>query len=950
MKKPRTLLIIALTLFSFITLTTSCAHSPADFVNPMVGTDEHGHTFPGAIVPFGQIQPGPDTRQSGWDGCSGYHYSDDTIYGFSHTHLNGTGCEDYGDIMLMPYPTDEGFDCGEFLQKGYADHFDHKNEVAEPGYYKVLLDGTKTTVELTTTERVAMHRYTFGKNCEKVIVIDLNHRDKLVEGYIRYDGKTITGYRNSKAWNPDQSVYFAMKCDNITGVDFLADSTLAVIYIGSDSPVVEAQVAISSVDEEGAMKNLKTAEGMTFDQVKNQAREQWNQELSKIEINGGSKEQKRTFYTALYHCMTSPYLYSDADGRYRGMDKEIHQTDGKHQMYTVFSLWDTYRALHPLLNMIDKKRSEDFIYSMLRQYEQGGELTMWELWGHETRCMIGYHACPVILDAAINGIIDDWSIEEKTKLLEGMIATANMDALGRREYARDGFLSSELDNESVSKTLEYAYDDWCIAQYAKWVDGQRTTVDGQQSMEMDLDGIYDEYMLRSQSWKNIMDENGFMHARRNGGWLTPFDPTEVNNNYTEGNCWQYSSYVPHDLLGWAEMIGGTDKAIEFLDSLFLGSSNMTGREQVDITGVIGQYAHGNEPSHHAAYLYTYFGQPEKTRELVHKICNELYTSAPDGDCGNEDCGQMGAWYVLSSIGMYPVCPGSGDFVTTEPIFGQITMHIDGQEPLVIDRKKWPQGKYWNKGQFYDEPVKFDHRAITQVPLFNDWQMSFAGTQKMTIANRKGDKIYYTIDGTPPDSNATLYNGPIEVNNDCTIKAVAYNPQSGYSKMVEHQMIKFEEDKTISYLIEPAPQYSEGGAKALINRLHGTSNYRIGGWQGWQTDMEVVIDLLDNKTIRSIDCGFLRDMKSWIFLPKGMVVEISNDGKTYTPYGNIENTKPALKEEEEIPTVEHLTIHGNARGRYIKVRCINYGPLPQWHVSPGEPAWLFVDEVSVDCAH
>lgn len=941
MKKRNTMIHSLFAAAAAAILLASCSTELADYVNPMVGTDAHGHTFPGAIVPFGQIQPGPDTRQNGWDGCSGYHYSDDTIYGFSHTHLNGTGCEDYGDIMLMPYPTDEGFDIGVFGQKGYADHFDHKNERAEAGYYKVLLDGTGTTVELTTTERVAFHRYTFGRNSEKVVVIDLNHRDKLVEGYIRYDGKTITGYRNSKAWNPDQSVYFAMKCDNIQQIDYLADSTLAVVYIGGDSPVVEAQVAISSVDEEGAKKNLSTAEGLTFDQVRQQARQLWNQELGKIEVNGGSKEQKRTFYTALYHCMTSPYIYSDVDGRYRGMDKAVHQTDGRHQMYSVFSLWDTYRALHPLLNMIDKKRSEDFIYSMLRQYEQGGELTMWELWGHETRCMIGYHACPVILDAAKNGIIDSWNQEEKARLLEGMLATANMDALGRREYARDGFLSSELDNESISKTLEYAYDDWCIAQYAKWLQGQQTTTD------MDLDAVYDEYMLRAQSWKNVMDNNGFMHARRNGGWLTPFDPTEVNNNYTEANCWQYSTYVPHDVLGWAEMIGGREKAVEFLDSLFLGSSEMTGRNQVDITGVIGQYAHGNEPSHHAAYLYSYLGHPEKTKELVHKICNELYTSQPDGDCGNEDCGQMGAWYVLSAMGMYPVCPGSGDYVTTEPIFGQVTLHLDGREPLVIDRNKWPQGKFWNNGEFYDDPVEFDHRDITLVPLFDDWQLSFAGTKQLSIANRNGDKIYYTLDGKTPDTNSTLLDGTIEVNSDLTIKAIAYNAKSGYSKMVEHQMIKFEEDKTISYLIEPAPQYSEGGANALVNRLHGTSNYRIGGWQGWQTDMEVVIDLLETRTVNSIDCGFLRDMKSWIFLPQGMSVEISNDGKDYTLFGECRNTKPALKEEEEIPAVEHLAVTGSKSGRYLKVKCQNYGPLPQWHVSPGEKAWLFVDEIEIN---
>ena len=914
-------------------LATSCSKKPAEYVNPLMGTDAHGHTFPGAIVPFGQIQPGPDTRLQGWDGCSVYHYSDDTIYGFSHTHLNGTGVEDYGDVMVMPVKRGTATD---FAKKSYRSAFSHSHETAQPGYYKVLLEGPQVTAELTTTRRVAWHRYTFADGEKNGIVIDLDHRDKLLAGNIRQDGDLIVGYRESKSWNPDQKVFFAIRCPEMESIEYNNDSCIqATIVLKEGTLTAELQVAISSVDEEGAIKNLNSDgpwEGRSFDQVKAAATEQWNNELGKIEINGGSTEQKKTFYTALYHCMVSPYLYSDADGRYRGMDGEIHTTAGSHEMYTVFSLWDTYRALHPLLNMIDKSRSEDFIYSMLNQYKEGGELTMWELWGHETRCMIGYHACPVILDAFNNGILDKWSRDDKEKLLEGMLATANMDALGRVEYGRDGYLSSEIDNESVSKTLEYAYDDWCIAQYAKALGGH--------------EDIYDEYMRRAQSWKNLMDEEGYMHARRNGGFLTPFDPTEVNNNFTEGNSWQYSSYVPQDVAGWAELMGGDEKAVEFLDGLFLGSSEMSGREQVDITGLIGQYAHGNEPSHHAAYLYTYFGNAGKTKELVHQILNNFYSSAPDGDCGNEDCGQMGAWYVMSSIGMYPVCPGSGEFVTVEPIFGKIVLHVEGAEPLVIDRSKWQGGKFWKDGQFNDQPTAFDGRRITLVPYFDDWNPSFSGTKEVAIKSRNNDKIYYTTDGSTPDTNATLYTKPITVDGDMAISAVAYNAETGYSKVEHHKMTRFVADRTLSYSLSPAQQYSEGGPDALIDRMHGTSNYRIGGWQGWDGDMEVVIDLKSTKKVSQVDVGFLCDMKSWIFLPREMTVATSTDGKSYKVAGTVKNTKPALKEEEEHPSVDHLILKCSANARYVKVSCKNYGPMPDWHVSPGAQAWLFVDEVEV----
>ena len=936
---------------SLLLMLGGCSKGVTEYVNPFVGTGGHGHTTPAAIIPFGQIQVGPDTRLSGWDGCSGYHYSDDTVYGFSHTHLSGTGCEDLGDVMLMPVRL-QGDESMNYAEKWYRSAFKHENEIAHPGYYSVKLDRDGTKVELTVNERCAYHKYTFKGEGERGFVLDLNHRDKLVAGEIEMgemNGKeVITGYRTSKAWNPNQTTYFAIMCDiPFEMMTYSADSTAVWVSFGDKVKVVNVYVGISGVDVEGAKAHVDSYGGNEFEVTNSHANTLWEDALNKIEVAGGTEEQMKVFYTALYHCMTAPYVWSDEDGRYRGMDGNIHQAPENRKVYTVFSWWDTYRTLHPLLTMIDKKRTDDFIYTMLRQYEQGGELTMWELHSHETRCMIGYHSVPVILEALNGGCLDSWSDDETLALLDAMMATANKDMLGRPAYAQKGYLSSEDDNESVSKTLEYAYDDWCIAQYALQMKSQTKT-----AKTLKMDSIYREYMGRAQSWKSLMDEDGFMHARRNGGFLTPFDPTEVNNNFTEANSWQYSSYVPHDVSGWIDMLGGKAHAERFLDGLFEGSSDMSGREQADITGLIGQYAHGNEPSHHAAYLYAYLGKPEKTNALVNKILTELYTSKPDGLCGNEDCGQMSAWYVMSAMGLYPVCPGYGEMVTVSPLFDEVVVHVDGGEPLTINKSEWPVGKFWTKGAFKDEPRQFGNGSqlpigVTPVPYFNDWRQSVSGEAKLTLKVRCNDaKIYYTLDGKTPDTNAMRYVDTIRVDNDKTIKAVAYSPQTGYSKVVEHVITMFKADRKLTFITKPADQYCEGGETTLIDRMEATNNYKIGGWQGWNTDMEVVIDMLRVRTIKGVKVGSLSDMRSWIFLPREVIVEVSKDGESYTPYGKLKNERLAVLDDENHTWVERFDVKGMASARYVKVKVINYGPLPSWHVSPGHQAWLFVDEVEV----
>ncbi len=1017
------------------TLLLSGCNRLTSYVNPLVGTDGHGHTYPGAILPHGMVQVSPDTRLDGWDGCSGYHYSDDTIYGFSHTHLSGTGCSDYGDLLIMPFTLEQwGYQTPDTLCRyDYCSPFSHKNEKAEPGYYRVLLDRNRVMAELSVFGRIAVHRYTYPYSGEKGVVIDLQHRDVVVNSSM--EQKTVTldngdkldvlvGCRQSAAWTPDQHFYFAIaanckiehiqyylegkRADDLQQLD--GKDCKALVYFAADKREVELYVGISEVDEEGAIKNLAASLPINLKQAKKAAQQAWEAALGQIEVTGGTKEDRQNFYTALYHCMTSPYLYSDVDGRYRMMnpksgvkgaedndgeqaEQQIGQLDDGEARYTVFSVWDTYRALHPLLNIIDPDRSRDFVNTFLDHYRQNGELTMWELSGWETHCMIGYHSASVILDAYRTGVLDGMSEEELNELLEAMTSTANLPILGRQDYARDGYLSSEYENESVSKTLEYAYDDWCIAQMAALL-GE---VAQEQHPELCLNywyWTYDEYIRRSQSWKNILDDSHFMHARRNGGFVTPFNPTEVNNHFTEANSWQYSTYVPHDIEGLAQLHGGDAAFERFLDSLFNGGSATAGRQQADITGMIGQYAHGNEPSHHAAYLYAYIGKQYKSAALIRKICTELYHSKVNGDgtdeehstlCGNEDCGQMSAWYVMSALGFYPVCPGSGEYVIGSPLFSSATIHLKNGKDIVIKANGQSHDACYVKslrlnGEPYDKSfITFEQlkdgceltftmsstpdeqwasaeyarphssiaekERITPAPRFGDWQQRFVGSKQVTLSG--ADSIYYTTDGSTPTCSSMRYTGPITVDNDITIKAIGYNAATGYSSVVTQRLTKLIQDRTLSYIIPPDPQYYENGETGLIDRLHGTENFRIGGWQGWQGDCEVVIDMLEDKAISHVGANCLESMRAWIFFPRRVEVTVSNDGSNYRPFGQVDNTIPATLDRQESNTVKEFEVRGEPTvARYVRVKVVNYGKLPDWHVSAGEQAWLFLDEITV----
>ena len=921
---------ILLTLF-FIS-SISFAQDFAKHVNPFIGTGGHGHTFPGATVPYGMVQLSPDTRIDGsWDGCSGYHYSDNLIYGFSHTHLNGTGVSDYGDIMLMPTIGEPSFD-----NKVYSSPFSHTNEKASAGFYAVKLDKHNIDVRLSTSTRVGFHVYTFNTSGQANIILDLNHRDKLLEGEVRIiDTKTIEILRRSEAWATNQYVYARIefnvplkvnlkrgknKPENLLTGEEVAISFSKQVKKGEK---ILIKVTLSPTSYEGAKLNSSEIKHWNFEKVKKDAEALWNKELSKIEVTSNDKDKLAIFYTALYHTMMQPNIAQDIDGKYRGRDNKIHTAEG-FDYYTVFSLWDTFRAAHPLYTLIDKKRTSDYINTFLKQYEQGGRLPVWELASNETDCMIGYHSVSVIADAMVKGI-KGFDYE---KAYEASKASAMRDVLGLKAYKENGFISMDDDHESVSKTVEYAYDDWCIAQMAHLLNKNED---------------YNSFMKRSQSWKNLFDwETGFIRPKKNGGWEKPFDPREVNNNFTEGNAWQYTFFVPQDILGMIQAYGGNEKFEAKLDEMFNAESKTTGREQVDVTGLIGQYAHGNEPSHHMAYLYNYIGKPEKTNEKVKYILDNFYTNTPDGLIGNEDCGQMSAWYVLSSMGIYAVTPGQLGNSKTTPYFENVKVNFENKEQLSIS-KKGMNG--------YSKEVRAttkinDFEKIIQVPVIQAESKSFKDKMKIEILSQNpNDEIYYIFNSPSVGKPAWMkYSSPIEISQSEKISAYVKHSNEN-STSVSAQFFKKPNNFAIDIKSEYNPQYHAGGKDALLDGINGNENWRKGEWQGYQgQDFECVIDMKTSREISSINSNYLQDTRAWIVMPTKVAYYISEDNINFTKVGSVENT---LDPKEYEVKVKPFALQFNPKNaRYVKVIATNFGKLPEWHQGAGFDAYIFIDEITV----
>ena len=954
-------------LLLFIILLPNLIYSQTNFsqfVNPFIGTGGHGHTYPGATLPFGMVQLSPDTRIDGsWDGCSGYHFSDSLLYGFSHTHLSGTGVSDYGDILFVP-TTSKPILNG----KQYSIGFSHKNEKASAGFYSVALnDGIN--VELTTTTRVGFHKYTFPNKKDNWIILDLSHRDKTIETKLKIISKTkIEGMRRSDAWAKDQHIYFVAEFSKPFTEDFDFENNNPLIlkrhafkFNSSDKSIL-IKVGISTVSIEGARKNLNAElPHWDFDKVKSEANNIWNNELGKIQITSNDKDKLTIFYTALYHTMIQPNVNMDVDSSYRGMDNKIHKADG-FTYYTVFSLWDTFRATHPLYTIIDRKRTLDFIKTFLAHYDQGGRLPVWELCSNETDCMIGYHSVSVITDAYVKGIRNF----DTQKALEAMKKSATWNHFGLPQYISNGFLSIEDEHESISKTLEYSYDDWCIAEFAKLLN-DRT--------------IFNEYINRSLSYKNIFDsKTGFMRPRINGGWISPFDPKEVNNNFTEANSWQYSFFVPHDISGLISLQGGKENFEKKLDELFTTSTQTTGREQADITGLIGQYAHGNEPSHHMAYLYNYIGKPNKTQFRVNQILNQFYKNSPDGLIGNEDCGQMSAWYILSSLGMYQVCPGNQEFTLSSPIFDKAIINLENGNKIEInsiresenaiyiskingrndytlnydDMQKGINLNYQLNSTFTEKTDNFIFPKtevlfnLLPVPIIESDSKTFKDSAIVKIyQTEKNSKIYFTSDGITPTEKSEKYILPISISKNITIKAISINNYGERSNVATASYYKFPNNWKIQIKSTYSKQYSAGGDDGIIDGLRGDINWRKGGWQGFQgKDFEATIDLMEVKNISTLSAGFLQDTRSWILMPSKVEFETSIYGNKFSSVGIVNNS---IKDDDLNVLLKDysLNLSKSIKTRFIKIKAKNYGKLPSWHAGAGGDAYIFIDEIIVN---
>jgi len=747
--------------------------TPFDYVNPFIGTQEMGHTFPGACVPFGMVQLSPDTDTVSYvvDGkynkgvyryCAGYQYKDPTIVGFSHTHLSGTGHSDLGDFLIAATTGKLKLNPGtaDHPGSGYRSRFDHASETAQPGYYSVSLLDYGIKAEMTTSARVGFHQYTFPKTDSAHIILDMihgiyNYDGKVLWAYLRVENDTlVTGYRITRGWARTNYLYFAMTfskpiqtygCKNDEHLVYkggwrkfnqednfpeMAGKNLRAFFNFStqDGAPIKIKFALSAVSTEGAMKNLAAEiPGWDFTKVRNEAKQSWEKELNKLTITA-PEDQKESFYTSIYHSFISPVQYEDVDGNYRGLDYNIHKAEG-FTNYTIFSLWDTFRALHPLFTLLQPQRDNDMINSMLAHYTQSVHhiLPIWSHFGNENWCMIGYHSVPVIVDAYMKGIRSF----DAEKALEACISSATYKTYGNLgEYMKYGYVPIDVNIEGASMTLEYAYDDWCIAQFAKAL--------GKKEIEA-------TFAKRATSYLTLMDkQSGFIRAKKtDGSWHAPFDPMHTDGEgYTEGNAWNYSLFIPQDPNAVIDLSGGKKKFVAHLDSLFtLYMPDKYFAETEDITrdGILGCYVHGNEPSHHDAYLYNWAGEPWKTQLQIHRIVDKMYINKPDGLCGNDDCGQMSAWYIFSSLGFYPVCPGSNQYIIGSPCVNTAILKLDNGKTFIV------KAPLLNKENIYIQSVslngvQWNKTWFTHGDILNGGELIFTMGPK---PNKKW--------GTAPDS-------------------------------------------------------------------------------------------------------------------------------------------------------------------------------------------------------
>ncbi|QRK12894.1 GH92 family glycosyl hydrolase [Archangium violaceum] len=765
--------LVFITMLGGLTAVPARAGAPdkaCDSVDPFIGTGGDGHTFPGAVVPFGMIQLSPDTQirhfRESYKWAAGYRHDDGTIQGFSHTHFSGTGHSDLGDVLVMPLAGEVRLEPGDPDKpgSGYRSRFSHDDEKAEPGYYAVTLSDPGIRAELTASRRVGLHRYRFPKGAPAHLLIDqrssiYNHPGKVLWSRLRVhkDG-TVTGFRETRGWAPGRPLFFAMRFSQPLTGHALHNREEKIEYKGFATPgrgtdqraqlegrelvgvfdfgelkdrELLVKVAISPVSEENALRNLEgDLPGWDFDATRAAARQEWSKVLSVVDIDAPAPMRKM-LYTALYHTMIAPSLFTDIDGRYRGPDNQVHQAEG-FTFYSTFSLWDTYRAEHPLLTLIQpEQRNNDFIHSLIasQRVSPYGVLPVWQFHGLETWCMIGYHAVPVIADAYMKGIRG----YPADQALDAMVASATYKPYGGLEhYMSLGYVPIDKEPEAASKTLEYAYDDWTIARMARALGREELAA---------------RFEKRALNYRNVFDpKTGFVRARKSdGGFREPFDPAAVGygSDYTEGNAWQYSWYMPQDTAGLISLLGGEAKLVAKLDAVFNAKVSAESFAHVeDISGLIGHYAHGNEPSHHVAYLYSYAGQPWRTQERLKQIVDSQYKATPDGLAGNDDCGQMSAWLVFTALGFYPVTPGSNEYVIGRPFVERATLNLpNGKRFTVVAEKLGDANPYIGKVTLNGKPLERGYVRHEELLAGGELRFVMQAKPNKTWATKPGSRPY-----------------------------------------------------------------------------------------------------------------------------------------------------------------------------------------------------------------
>jgi predicted alpha-1,2-mannosidase len=960
----------------------------SSYVNPFIGTAGDGNVFPGATMPFGMVQLSPDERMGITSWPSGYNYSAHTILGFSHTHLSGTGVGDYGDILFMPTVGKVRVIPGTSADpyEGYRSPFSHSTETASPGFYSVLLQRYDIRVDLTATDRCGMHKYIFPESDSSNVIIDLQHGigNTCTGGWIRIVGdRWVEGMRRSHGWADLRYVYFAAEFSEpfrrfgtadgnvITAGSRHAegDSVRAYVSFGTkNGEAVIIRVGISAVSLDGAKKNLAAEmPDFNFDKYRKEAHDAWNKALGKIQVEGGTHAEKVTFYTALYHTMMDPNLFQDVGGKYFGMDHKIHTAKG-FTNYTVFSLWDVFRADCPLMSIIAPRRYVNFVRSLIQEYKEDRFLPMWSLAGNETYTMIGYPSVPIIFDAYMRGFR---AFDIKTAFA-AMKHSADLNWQGLRDYRERGYVTADRQPASVSKTLEYAYEDWCIAQMAKRLGDM---VD------------YRKFNYRSLFYQNVFDPVvGFMRGRLSDGkWITPFDPYAVTGEYTEANAWQYTFFVPQDIDGLIKLFGGKEKFAAKLDTLFGVSSELAGKyETKGITGMVGQDAQGNEPSHHMPYLYDYAGEPWKTQQVVRKITSKWYTDKPDGLCGNDDCGQMSAWYVFSAMGFYPVTPGQNTFAVGSPLFRKVTIELNNGRTFVIEAENASsKNEYIESAALDGSP--YDHAYLTQSDLSSGGVLRFVMSSKPNVKwgvdNRglfamapdhnvvpvvyvrttglrfsdtatakldcklPGVRIYYSLNGKEPGPHSRLYTGPIVIRKTCVLKAGAYLDRKRSMTTVLRFVKTLYPPFAASYKYPYTNQYTGGGRTALTDGRLGTANYESSPWQGFRgTDLDVVIDLKKERNIDEVSTRFLQNADIGIFLPEYVKYYVSQDGKHFKETADVKN---GTKTRKLSPFIRRFTANlKGIKAKYLRVFAKDRDVCPSWCWKSGAKSWLFVDEVSM----